>query len=143
MHLDIKAILPYGLSLLIAVVGWIVAHLVGKPYLDYRNLRAEIARCLILYANIPCPPQPVAILEPRTVEARSKYRDLASRLMAIANTIAFYRAWSILGLIVPKWNELDEAKGNLIGLSNSIGEPNQSQEINRREGNIRQLLRIK
>ena len=143
MHLNVQTILPYGLPLLLATGGWIAVHLVGKPYLEYRALRAEIARCLILYANIPCPPQPVFTLETRTIEARDKYRNLASRLMSIANMFIFYQAWSTRGLIMPKWKELDEAKGNLIGLSNSIGEPNQSLEISRRENNVRRLLRIK
>ena len=142
MRLDIQSMMTYGLALLVAVVGWIATNLIGKPYLAYRALRAEIASCLILYANIPCPPHPEAILPPRTVEARDKYRGFASQLIAIANSVAFYRVWSSLG-ILPKWNDLEEAKGNLIGLSNSIGEPNQGLEISRRMDNIRRLLRIK
>lgn len=143
MHFDIQNVLTYGLPLLIGTIGWIAAHLIGKPYLEYRALRSEIAHYLILCANIPCPPQPVYESDARTVEARSKYRNLASRLMSIANLMAFYRVWSIFGFIMPKWEELETAKGNLIGLSNSIGEPNQSLEISRREDNIRRLLRIK
>lgn len=91
--------MTYGLAFLFAVVGWIATNLIGKPYLAYRALRAEIASCLILYANIPCPPHPEAILPPRTVEARDKYRSLAGKLKAIANEIAFYRAWSFLNVM--------------------------------------------
>lgn len=143
MPIDIQSVFTYSLPLLIGTIGWIAAHLVGKPYLEYRILRSEIAHCLILYANIPCPPQPVYQLDARTIEARSKYRDLASRLMSIANMIACYQVWSCFGFIIPKWEELETAKGNLIGLSNSIGEPNQSLEISKREDNIRRLLLIR
>ena len=124
------------------VLGWVATHFVGKPFLTYRALREDIARCLILYANIPCPPQPTAVLPARTVEAQDKYRGFASELMAVANTIACYQLWSFLG-IMPKWKDLDQVRGNLIGLSNSIGEPNQGPDITRRETNIRRLLRIR
>lgn len=142
MTLSMESIASYMLVLCVGAGGWLATHLVGKPFLTYRDLRAEVARCLILYANIYCPPVPDAILPPRTAEARNKCRGLASELMAVANSIWFYRIWSRLG-ILPKWKELEEVKGNLIGLSNSIGEPNQSLEISKREDTIRRLLQIK
>lgn len=135
-------ILSYLSLLLVGAGGWVATHLIGKPFLACLDLRTEITRCLVLYANIPCSITPKVAPPPRTIEARNKYRELASQLIAIGNTIPFYQVWSLIGMI-PKWSELQEAKGNLIGLSNSIGEPNQSLEISRREENVRRLLRIR
>jgi hypothetical protein len=135
-------ILSYLSLLLAGAGGWAATHLIGKPFLAYRDLRAEITRCLVLYANIPCSITSEVVPPLRTIEAQNKHRELASQLVAIGNTIPFYQVWSLIGMI-PKWSELQEAKGNLIGLSNSIGEPNQSLEISRREDNVRRLLRIR
>ncbi len=135
----------YLVPLAIGVVAWLVTHLVGKPFLAYRELRAEIVRCLILYANVPTLPAAVLSVLPlpdRAVEARTKYRDLASQLMAWGNTIAVYRLWALLA-IIPTREELEEAKRNLIGLSNTIGDFDQGLETSRRVDNIRRALRIK
>jgi hypothetical protein len=142
MAAAIAELAPYLSLMLAGVGGWIATHLIGKPFLTYRDLRAEIARCLILYANVPCPSTVEFSPPARTVEARTKYRELASQLYAVGNTIPLYGMWARVS-VMPAWNELEEARGNLIGLSNSVGEPNQGLEISRRQDNIRRLLKIK
>ena len=135
----------YLIPLALGVVGWLATHLVGKPFLAYRELRAEIVRCLILYANVLTMQDAIGSPGPlpdRAVEARTKYRDLASQLMAWGNTIAVYRLWSLFA-IIPTRKELEEAKRNLIGLSNTMGDFDRGGETSRRVDNIRRALRIK
>src|SRR5262245_26119081 len=132
----------YLLAFLAGVVGWLTTYFVGQPFLAYLKLRGEIARCLILYANLPQPSKAGDTLHPRVLDAREKYRWLASELVGVVNTIPYYAIWSFLGLM-PNRKYLAEAKGNLMELSNSFGEPDRSQEMMRREENIRRLLRLR
>ncbi len=131
----------YLLALVVGVLGWLATHLVGKPFLAYRAVRADIARCLVLYANVP-PAGEIDIPVPPHIKARAKYRELASELVACSNTIAFYQVWSAFK-IIPTQEELYEVKGDLIALSNSVGEEVQYDAISERENNMRRLLRIK
>ncbi len=133
----------YFLALVVTVLVWLATHLVGKPLLAYRAIRADIARCLVLYANVPSYVGAIdTLLPPRTHQAQVKYRDLASELVAFENTIIFYPLLAACKFI-PTRKELNEAKGNLIGLSNSVGERDQYVAISKRENNIQRLLRIK
>ncbi len=116
---DGQTLTLYLLALVVGVLGW----LVGKPFLAYRAIRADIARYLVLYANVPSyfgtKHEPIP---PRTHEAQDKYRELASELVAFENTIIFYPLLAACKFI-PTQKELNEAKGNLIGLSNSVAPP--------------------
>ncbi len=133
----------YFLALVVTVLVWLATHLVGKPLLAYRAIRADIARCLVLYANVPSYTGAIDTpLPPRTHQAQVKYRELASELVAFENTITFYHVWAACK-IIPARKDLDEAKRNLIGLSNSVGERDQYVAISKRENNIQRLLRIK
>ncbi|MEE8625520.1 MAG: hypothetical protein V3T19_09285, partial [Acidiferrobacterales bacterium] len=95
------------------------------------------------YANVPsysgAKHEPIPL---RTYEAHMKYRELASELVVFANTITFYPLWAACK-IIPTRNDLDEAKRNLIGLSNSVGDRDQYDAVSKRENTIRRLLRIK
>ncbi len=125
------------------MIRWLATRLVGKPFLAYQAVRADIVRCSVLYANVPsysgAKHEPIPL---RTYEAHMKYRELASELAVFANTIPFYPLWAACK-IIPTRNGLDEAKGNLIGLSNSVGDRDQYDAISKRENTIRRLLRIK
>ncbi len=143
MPSDVQIAAVYLLALVLGVLGWLATHLVGKPLLAYRAIRADIARCLVLYANVPSYTGAIDTpLPPRTHQAHEKYRELASELVAFENTITFYHVWAVCK-IIPTRKELDEAKRNLIGLSNSVGERDQYVAISKRENNIQRLLRIK
>ena len=139
MPSDGQTLTLYLLALVVAVLGW----LVGQPFLAYRAIRADIARCLVLYANVPsysgAKHEPIPL---RTYEAHMKYRELASELAVFENTITFYPLWAACK-IIPTRKELNEAKGNLIGLSNSVGDRDQYDAVSKRENTIRRLLRIK
>ena len=130
-------------ALVVAALVGLANHLVGKPFRAYRAVRADIAGCLMLYANVPSysgvKHEPIP---PRTHEAQEKYRKLASDLVAFVNTITFYPLLAACK-IIPTRNELDEAKGNLIGLSNSVGDRDQYEAVSKRKNTIRRLLRIK
>ncbi len=125
------------------MIRWLATRLVGKPFLAYQAVRADIVRCLVLYANVPsysgAKHEPIPL---RTYEAHMKYRELASELVVFANTITFYPLWAACK-IIPTRNELDEAKRNLIGLSNSVGDRDQYDAVSKREDTIGRLLRIK
>ena len=85
MTSDLQSVALYLLALGIGVVGWLATHLVGKPFLVYRAVRADIARCLVLYANVPYAGAIDTPLPPRTKEAQQKYRELASELVDCNN----------------------------------------------------------
>ena len=140
MTSDLQGVAAY--LLVVGVAVWLATRLVGKPFLAYRAVRADIARCLVFYANVPFVGPIDTPLPPRTHEARLKYRELASELVACSNTLAFYQVWAACK-ILPTRKDLDSARGNLIGLSNSVGDRDQVDEITRRKTNIRRLLRIK
>jgi hypothetical protein len=122
----------------IGIGSYILAAFVGKPIRAYWDLKEEIAKCLVFYANAD---SVARADDPLVLEAERKYRDLASTLTGIANGIPAYGLWAMLRL-VPSLQDLEDAKSNLIGLSNGIGVPSRSLDNSKRHERIRKALGI-
>ncbi len=116
---------------LFALVCWASFNVVGNPLLRFFDLRTEVRRTMILFANVRArwtdadregvaiPVTAGADLSPdeqeRLKDAEVQYRDLASQMRAFADTRAFAcRFLRALGFNPRK------AAAGLIGLSNSI-----------------------
>ena len=114
-----------------ALVCWASFNAVGSPLLRFFDLRTEVRRTMILFANVRArwrdedregvgvPVATGADLSPEEQEnlkdAQIQYRDLASQMRAFADTRAFAcRLLHALGFNPRK------AAAGLIGLSNSI-----------------------
>jgi hypothetical protein len=134
----------YFVYAILGVLGYTGAHFIAKPLLELRKTRTDILRTLVLYANVDALASiaDVQVNDARAQEARGIYRELASTLIAQANSIPFYAVWSLLG-VVPKFKDIEKVRANLIGLSNSIGVKGQSLDNSRRQTNIEQALRFK
>lgn len=128
----------HGVAIVIGISSYILTAFVGKPIRAYWDLRAEIAKSLVFYANADSVSRAD---DPLVMEAERKYRDLASSLTGIANGIPLYGLWAKLR-IVPSLRELEDARSNLIGLSNGIGVPNRSLDNSKRHERIRKVLGI-
>lgn len=116
---------------IIALLCWALFNIVGGPLLRFFDLRTEIRRTMILFANVRArwkdkdwegvgiPVTTGADLSPdeqeRLRDAQIQYRDLASQMRAFADT----RAIACLFLRALGFNPRKAASG-LIGLSNSI-----------------------
>ena len=126
-------------SAALGVIGYVGAQFVLKPISELRNTREAIAKSLVLFANADTMSTPD---EPRVIEARGNYRELASTLIAQANSIPLYSTWSYLK-IIPSFKDIETARANLIGLSNSVGVEGQGLDNGRRQQNIERVLRLK
>lgn len=127
---------------ILAVLAYVGAHFVGKPILELRKTRETIAKSLVLFGNADTMASATGSDDDRAREARKEYRELASTLIAQANSIPFYTTWSRLS-IIPTSKDIEKARANLIGLSNSVGVPGQNLDNSRRQNNIEQALRLK
>jgi hypothetical protein len=133
----------FFLGLLGAGLGYIGVHFMTKPVLDLRATRTEIAKALVLYANVDAaiPDMPEGRMDERAIEGRQRYRDLASTLLAQATTVPFYRFWSLIK-VLPTFQEIETAKANLIGLSNTSGRRKESLDNSRRQDKIQKALHL-
>jgi hypothetical protein len=118
--------------------GWVLAQLAGKQIVAYWELKKEIARCLVFYANADSVDRAD---DPLAEEARNKFRELASNLVGLVNGIPLYGVWAWLRA-VPSLQDMETAKENLIGLSNAVGTQGRQLENSRRYDRIRMALRI-
>ncbi len=125
---------------ILTVLGYVATHFMAKPILAYRKLRAEIAKSLILYANVTAPPHGKD--EERWNEAGKVYREQASTLIACANNIVPYSFWGKLH-IIPCLEDIHTAKANLLGLSIGIGVQGEGLNNSKRRQTIERCLRIK
>lgn len=128
-----------GMGIVGGVAGYVLPNFVGKPLLAYRELKKEIARCLVLYANADSVEQ---VDIPRAQEAERKFRELAGSLAGHVNDIPLCGLWSWVGL-VPSQKDFESAQSDLIGLSNGLGVVGRQVENGRRCSRIKIALRIK
>ncbi len=128
----------------LALVSYVGLNFFGKPILALRETITEIAKSLVLYANMDSgvPNTLGERVDDQAQAARDRYRDLASTLHGQANSVPFYGLWSRLK-IVPHFEAIQTAKANLIGLSNMLGRPNQGPDNSRRERHVRESLGIR
>lgn len=132
----------YFVSAILGVLGYVGAQFAVKPISEIRTTREAIAKSLVLFANADTMVNVTGSEDARTKEARGKYRELASTLIAQANSIPFYGVWSCLR-IIPTFEDIEKARANLIGLSNAVGVQGQSLDNSRRQENIERALRLR
>lgn len=132
----------YFASAVLGVLGYVGAQFAVKPISELRTTREAIAKSLVLFANADTVVKVTDSDDARTREARGKYRELASTLIAQANSIPLYGVWSCLQ-IIPTFEDIEKARANLIGLSNAVGVQGQSLDNSRRQENIEQALRLR
>ena len=131
--------MAYFLCAALGVIGYIGAHFALKPIVELRTTREAIAKALVLFGNLDavCAPG-----DARIPKARGKYHELGSTLIAQAHSIPIYAVWSSLK-IIPPFEEIDNARANLIALSNTVGVEGQREDNSRRQQNIETALRLK
>jgi hypothetical protein len=126
-ELELNILWPF----VIALVSWIALNAIGKPVLQFLDLRKEIRRTMLLYANVRArwtdrDWENVAIPETsgnelspdeneRLMQAQTQYRDLGVQMRAFADTES-------PTCFCLKWFGFDprQASSGLIGLSNSL-----------------------
>ena len=144
-------LINYVLPTLITVISGVLVYLLGellntvwlKPLWDFKNIKSEIAKHLVFYANVY-----TNVLDYSETDgdwkqlhfvASDKFRWLAAELEGFIQTLS----WLKIG--IPKIAELDNAVDNLILLSNCMFNPN-THEQNSKNGvvanEIRRSLRI-
>ncbi len=156
-------------GILTLVAGQVLIKFLIEPFQNYVKLISEIADSLVLYANVGGAKlqdyhlSQIAALDKeegentqngflreklkaiinndlnRREEAKTIFRQQASKLMGSVNMIPFYGFWAIWGL-VPKRKLINNASANLIGLSNSTSDED-SKDIRIKE--IAKNLKIK
>jgi len=139
-----------ALTASLTVAGGVVVYFLGhlfvslfvEPIHRLRTLVGEVADSLVFYANLYSNPGHGRKKE--MDEARETLRRQASQLRARAYSIPWYSLWSLMG-ILRKRAGIEEASGELIGLSNSIhlSEPRLGRENSRRRERIEELLGIR
>lgn len=132
----------YFASAALGVIGYVGAQFAVKPISELRTTREAIAKSLVLFANADTVVNVTGSDDARAGEARGRYRELASTLIAQANSIPFYGVWSWLH-IIPTFEDIEKARANLIGLSNAVGVQGQSLDNSKRQQNIEQALRLR
>jgi hypothetical protein len=108
-------------SFLLGVVGWFAAGLVGKPWLDFLNLRSQVHEEIIFTGNIgPGPGYDKA--------AYDKAQESLRRLAAKMNSTNATAATNITALRLLRWYlsrngyDLAKAADGLMGLCNSLAD---------------------
>lgn len=101
---------------------------VVDPIREYRTARKEISKDLVNYANVIS--NPGSSKQDRIDEARRALREDASELKSAVDDIPMYDLWAALRL-VPLRDNVEVAKKNLIGLSNSVdsGDPMRNHDM--------------
>jgi len=100
---------------------YISKRFIIEPIREYRDIRKQISRDLVDYANLIA--NPGIDDSQRIQEAEKAFRSNASDLKAAADDIPVYSLWSKFRIVPPR-EEVDEAKQQLIGLSNSLDQGN-------------------
>ena len=107
-------------SFLLGGVGCFAAFLLGKPWLDFLNLRSQVHEEIIFTGNIG----PMVKGTPAYDKAEESLRRLAAKVNATNATAAT----SITALRLLRWYlsrdgyDLTKAADGLMGLSNSMGD---------------------
>jgi hypothetical protein len=105
-----------GLTLL--VLGQIIIRTFIDPAYELRKLRGEIANALIYHASTYMASDEGFTTDAKE-EARDAFRSLGSQLEAKSYVVPLYQVFAFIRA-VPTLDSIEQARGNLIGLSNSV-----------------------
>ena len=141
----------YFLPLFTTILSGVVIYLLGQyfyvvwliPLQEYKKIRAEIARKLLLYANVysnvvKCD-EFSEELRKEHIEVMDQLRILAAELEGYIQTLYWFR------LGIPSKKKLSQVVSSIVLLSNSCIDPypTQQSKMNHDEANkIRKLLQI-
>lgn len=119
-------VLSTTVTLGLGAAGWLIASFVGRPFLQFHDLRSEVIQKSVLYDNVRASakqdrPDYKAHVElddielDRLREAQEAFRDLAARTRAFALNEPF-AVWLV------KWRRYDpmNASTALLSVSNTI-----------------------
>lgn len=126
-------------GVLIYVIGQVVSKFFIERIHDQANIVGKINDSLIFFANIYS--NPGFSLKDKADEASNRLRQLATLLRSKTYMIPWYGFFEKIR-IVPKLSDINEASGNLIGLSNSLNRESDRSENNKRVNEIRKLLKL-
>jgi hypothetical protein len=115
------------------VLGQIVIRSFIDPIYELRKLRGEIANALIYHANVYMY-SGHTFKTPEIDTARHALRSLGSQLEARSYAVPFYPFFSFVGA-VPTLKSIEQARSNLIGLSNAI----QTDNTEHKERHVREI----
>jgi hypothetical protein len=114
------------ITLGLGAAGWVVTSFVGRPFLQFHDLRSEVIQKSVLYDNVRAAakqerPDYKSHVElddaelDRLREAEEAFRDLASRMRAFALNEPF-------AVRLVKWRRYDPMKAStaLLGVSNTL-----------------------
>ena len=136
------------LPLLTTILSGVVVYLLGQyfqviwliPLQEYKKIRAEVARKLLLYANVYTNVVKTGEnLKSEYIEAIDQLKILAADLEAYIQTLYWFK------LGIPSKKKLSQAVANIVGLSNSFQAPcpsDRNQMNYYRANEIRKLLKI-
>jgi hypothetical protein len=89
MSVILSILWPVALSF----IGWLVFQLIGRPVRDFLDLRREVRRRMLQFANVPVVKLTPAgkgldpsELVPRGKEAQDLFRDLGSQMRSFGET---------------------------------------------------------
>jgi hypothetical protein len=108
----------------IFIIGQIIQKFIIEPIHKQKEIIGDIANALIYYANLYSNStleneSKDSEISKKREEASEKFRKLGCQLISKTHLIPYYETLSILKIVVKKQN-IVEARGNLIGLSNSM-----------------------
>ena len=141
----------YLLPLLTTILSGVIVYLLGQyfhvvwliPLQEYKEIRAEIARKLLLYANVY---SNVVRNDEKSEKWKNEHIEVMAQLRLLAAELEGYIQtlyWFKLG--IPSKKKLSQAASLILELSNSCFDPypiEQSKRNHDTAGKIRKLLRI-
>lgn len=114
-------------SILLGLIGWFAASFLGKPFIDFQNLRAQVNEEVIFTANL----DPIAAGTQRYDKvydsAVESLRRLGAKMQATNATATSPLRW----FLSQQGYDLVGAGTNLIGLSNSLAKPDRANHIDK------------
>lgn len=122
------------IGVIVAVIIFIIQQFLSKFSIEFvhnlSKLRENICYNLIYYANrYTCPS---TMKDNEKDELQKILRESATQLVSKSNIIPWYRFLSLLRL-VPSKNNIYKASTELIGLSNSLFEGKELENVERRD----------
>jgi hypothetical protein len=133
-------------TVLVGLTGWLAILLVGRPIRDFLDLRREVRRRMLQFANLPVLQLMPGVtdndgsladsVDPRIREARQTFRDFGSQMRSFAET-EYLASW-VLGRFGIDPFKAGEA---LFGLAHTLSKNSDERRVHRKD--IEAALRIK
>lgn len=114
MQLDL---LIFFLTIAVGIIGFFVIKGVADPILEYRKLVREIGKNLTFYSHIITSP---GVSKQLADDGQASLRRLAGELEVAYLSIPLHRQLFSKIFLVPNEQSVQQAKGNMIFLSNSL-----------------------